>query len=193
MTVGMSAPPMGTIMSTPKISGTMIITGKSWCAPGCDDEISGDGHRNREQRQIDEVLSLIGERTLRQDFLQFSRGHQTAGKGERAENHFHGENGHHEARNVGRAQIEFGGADEGDAECAESVAERGPLRDGGHVHHAQRNADAGAEHEGDGDPLVVDDTVMQQGAGDGQDHADFAGPDAAPGGGRTCSSISARE
>ena len=42
----------------------------------------------------------------------------------------------------------------------------------------------GAEHERDGDPVVVDDAVVQQGAGDGQDHANFAGADAALGRGR---------
>ncbi len=48
------------------------------------------------------------------------------------------------------------------------------------------NADAAAEHERDDDPLVVDDAVMEQRAGNGQHHADFAGQNAvARGGGRT--------
>ena len=83
-------------------------------------------------------------------------------------------------------KIKFRGADQGDAERAEGVAERGSLRDGGHLHHAERDADAAAEHQADGDPLVIDDAVVQQRAGDGQQHAEFAGPDAvAGGGGRT--------
>ncbi len=86
----------------------------------------------------------------------------------------------------GAAQIKLSGADQRHAECAESVAERGPLRDGGHLHHAQRDADARAQHERDDDPLVIDDAVMQQRAADGQHHADFAGQNAvAGGGGRT--------
>src|SRR5580692_6151784 len=59
------------------------------------------------------------------------------------------------------------------------MAERGPLRDRGHVHHPQRDSDSGAEHERDGDPLVVHDAVVQQGACNRQDHSDFARPDAA--------------
>ena len=85
-------------------------------------------------------------------------------------------------RDVGRAQIKFRGADQGDAKRAKSMAERGPLRHRGHLHHAQGNADAGAEHQRDGDPLVIDDAVVQQRSADRQDHADFAGPDAVAGG-----------
>ena len=86
----------------------------------------------------------------------------------------------------GAAQVELGGADQRDAERAESVAQSSPLRDGGHLHHAQRDTDAGAEHERDDDPLVVDDAVMEQCAADGQHHADLAGQNAvARGGGRT--------
>src|SRR5580692_5855669 len=54
------------------------------------------------------------------------------------------------------------------------MAECGSLRDRCHMHHAEWNADAAAQHQPDGDPLVVDDAVMQQSARDGQHHADFA-------------------
>ena len=64
------------------------------------------------------------------------------------------------------------------------MAERGPLRDGRHVHHAERDADAAAEDEGDDDPLPVHDAVVKQSSGDGEDHAKFASPDAVAGGGR---------
>ena len=77
----------------------------------------------------------------------------------------------------GRSQVKLRGAYQRYAEGAESVAQRGPLRDGCHLHHAERDADDRAQHQRDGDPLVVDDAVMQQGAADGQHHADFAGPD----------------
>ena len=64
------------------------------------------------------------------------------------------------------------------------MAERGPLRDGGHGDAAQRHADDGAEHQGDGDPLVIDDALVEERADDGQQHAGFAGEDAAARGGR---------
>src|SRR6266849_6046576 len=145
----------------------------------------GDEHGQRQHAEIDEVLSFIGDGALRQNFLQLAGGHQAAGEGERAENHFHGEHGHHERRNIRRAQIKLRGAHQRDAQRAEGVAQRGSLRHRGHLHVAERNADDRAEHQGDGDPLVVHDAVMQQRAGDGQHHAHFAGPHAVPrGGGR---------
>src|SRR5271169_1773548 len=63
------------------------------------------------------------------------------------------------------------------------MAERGPLRDGGHVDHAEGHADDGAEDQGDGDPFVFDDVVIQERAGDGEEHADFTGAHAPAGGG----------
>src|SRR5580704_9547408 len=80
-------------------------------AAGIVDEVRGDADGYGEQQEIDEVLTFIGDGALREDFLQFSRGHQAAGEGERAENYFHRKYGHHEGRHVGRAQIKFGGAD----------------------------------------------------------------------------------
>ena len=139
-----------------------------------------------EQQEVDEILSFISDRPLGQDFLQLSRRHQTAGKSQPSENHFHGEHRHSELRTVLGSQIKLRRAHQSDAECAESVAERGPLRDGGHLHHAERDADAASEHEPDGNPFIVDDAVVQQSAGDGQHHADFARQDpVAGGGGRT--------
>jgi hypothetical protein len=149
-------------------------------------EINRAGNGHCEQQKVNEILSFISDGALRQDFLQLSRSHQTAGKGQAAENDFHRQHRHPESRSALRSQIKFGGADEGDAQCAEGVAQSGPLRDSGHLHHAEGNADAAAEHEADGDPLVVDDAVMQQRASDGEHHADFAGPNAAARrGGRT--------
>ena len=98
-----------------------------------------------------------------------------------AEDDFGRKNCHGETRNVGTAQIEFGRADQGDAERAEGVAERRPLRDGGHLHQPERYADAGPEHQRDRNRLVVDDTVLQQSPADSQQHANFARPDAVPG------------
>jgi hypothetical protein len=150
---------------------------------GMQDQINGAADGDGEQQEVDEVLSFIGDGPLGQDLLQLSRRHEAAGNGEASEDDFHGEHRHHEFGNVRRAQIKFRRTDQSDAECAEGVAEGSSLRDGGHLHHAKRDADAAAEHEGDDDPLPVDDAVAQQSAGDGQHHADFASPDAVAGGG----------
>ena len=50
---------------------------------------------------------------------------------------------------------------------------------GGHLHHAEGDADDGADDQGDDDPLVLDDLRVEQRGADGQRHADFAGEDAA--------------
>ena len=185
MTVGMSAPPMGMIIITPKISEMTIIAGIQLHVFGMQHQHHGDDDGDGEQAEVDEVLSFIGDGALRQDFLQFARGHQAAGEGERAEDDLERQHGHHELRNVGRAQVELRGADQRDAKRAEGVAERGPLRNGGHGDVAERHADDGAQHQRDGDPLVVDDALVEERADDGQQHAGFAGEDAAArGGGR---------
>ncbi len=146
-------------------------------------EVCGDANRDCQQREVDDILTFIGDGALRQDFLKFSGGHQAAGERESAQNYLHREHGHHEGRDVGRAQVEFGGSDQRDAECAEGVAERGSLRHGGHLHHAERHADDGAEDQCDGDPFVFNNVVIEQRAADGEQHADFAGAHAAAGGG----------
>src|SRR5579859_6280364 len=87
---------------------------------------------------------------------------------------------------TGGAQVKLRRAHQCDAQRAERVAERGPLRHRGHRDAAQRDADGRAEHQADGDPPVIDDAFVQQRSGDGQQHSDFAGPDATAGGdGRT--------
>src|SRR6267143_4612996 len=120
----------------------------------------GDGDGESEHAEVDEVLSFIGDGSLRQNFLELPRGHQAAGEGERAENYFHGEDGHHERGNVGGAEIKLRGADQRDAEGAERVAERGPLRHGGHGHFAEGHADDAAEDQADGYELVVDNAAI---------------------------------
>ena len=106
-------------------------------------------------KKVDEVLSFIGDGALRENFLKLARGHQAAGKGEASEDYFHGEDRHSESGVILGSEIKLGGADQGDAECAEGVAERGSLRYGGHLHHAERDTDAAAEHKADGDPLIA--------------------------------------
>ena len=51
MTVGMSAPPIGMISSTPKTSDSTMMTGKSCQQLGPDDEHDARDHGDREQRR----------------------------------------------------------------------------------------------------------------------------------------------
>src|SRR5467141_534569 len=62
------------------------------------------------------------------------------------------------------------------------MAEGSPLGNSGHLHPAQRNTDAAAQHERDDDPLVIDNAAVQQRAGNRQHHANFSRPDAVAGG-----------
>src|SRR5437763_601955 len=64
------------------------------------------------------------------------------------------------------------------------MAERGSLRHCGHLDTAERDADACSQHQGDDDPFVIDNSVVQQRARNGQHHTDLAGPDSAPGSAR---------
>ena len=141
-----------------------------------EDQVRGQRDGQGEEAEVDEVLALVGDRPLRQDLLQLARGHQAARERERAEDHLQGQHGHHEPRHVGDLEVVFRRADQRDAEGAEGVAERGPLGHGRHLHQAQRYADDRAEHQGDGDPRVVDDPVVEQRPADRQQHPDLAGP-----------------
>ena len=72
-----------------------------------------------------------------------------------------------------------------DGQAAEAVRERGPLRHRGHGHQQrERQADDGAHDHADDDPLEALDLRLDQRADDGQHHADLAGDDALPRGGR---------
>src|SRR5215467_5056286 len=64
------------------------------------------------------------------------------------------------------------------------MAERGPLRDGRHLHFAERHTDDGADYQPDGDETIVHDAPVQQGAANGKKHTDLARPDPAAGRGR---------
>ena len=145
----MSAPPIGMIIRTPKTSEIAMISGNSQrrvrdAAP----ERSAMPIGDRQQREVDDVLALVGDGPLRQDLLQFARGHQASGEGQRAEDDLQREHAHHEPRHGRRAEIELGGADQRHAQRAEGVAERGPLRHRGHLHAAQRHADDGCPAPG---------------------------------------------
>src|SRR5882672_3327070 len=140
-------------------------------------QINGHSHGNKEHAEVDDILSLEDDWALRQDFLQFSGGHQAACKCERSEDHFHRQYGHHELGHRGRAQIEFRRADEGDATRSKGVAQRRPLRHSRHLYLAKRDANDGAQHQCDRNPLVVHDAAVEQSSHDGQEHAKLARPD----------------
>src|SRR5438067_11292405 len=64
------------------------------------------------------------------------------------------------------------------------MAERGSLRHCGHLDTAERDTDSCPQHQGNDDPFVIDNSVVQQRARNGQHHTDLAGPDSAPGSAR---------
>ena len=61
---------------------------KQGLCSGMQHQSYGDANGAGEQHEVDEVLAFISQRPLRQDFLQFARGHQAAGNGQAAENDF---------------------------------------------------------------------------------------------------------
>src|SRR5262249_2849688 len=112
------------------------------------DKNDRDDDGNSEQREVDEILAFVRDRTLWKPLLQFSCGHQPACDGERADDRFHAENGHHEARHGHFArQIKFSSSHERYAKSAERVAERCSLGNGGHLYFAKWDADDGTEDE----------------------------------------------
>ena len=134
--------------------------------------------RDREEQEVDKILSFVSQRTLRQDLLQFPRRHQAACDRQSAQNDFHREHRHHEAGNCRCAQVELGRAYQGHAEGAKSVAERGSLRNRGHRNSPQRHTDDRAQHQRDRDQVVIMKALAQQCADNRQHHPDFARPDA---------------
>ena len=69
--------------------------------------------------------------------------------------------------------VELRDADERGRERAEGQRQRDSLRHRGHRHpHAHRVADDDADHQSGDDPPVVDDRVVEQRAGDGEQHAE---------------------
>src|ERR1039457_3906258 len=143
-------------------------------------ETNGDGDSNRQHRQVDEVLPLIGDWPLRQDFLQLARGHQAAGNGETAEDDFQRKHRHHERRNIRGPQLELRGSHQGYAKRAEGMAQCSSLRDGSHSDVAKRDTNDRAQDQPNGEPLVVHDAVIQKRTGNRQHHSRFARPNAAP-------------
>ncbi len=75
----------------------------------------GQPERTCQDGKVDDVLSAIDDGPLRQDFLQLSRGHQAAGKGEGTDDDFQRDLAHLKPRDRRGAHVEFGNADQGRA------------------------------------------------------------------------------
>src|SRR5208282_3732900 len=130
------------------------------------------------------VLSFISDGPLRKDFLQFAGGDQAAREGKRADNHFEADLGHLESGNSGSGDVVFRDADERGGKGAKRVAQRGSLRNRGHLDHAEGDANGGADDERDDDPLVLADLGVVQSGEDGDGRSEFADDNATLGGDR---------
>ncbi len=104
MTVGMSAPPIGTIIMTPKSERDDDDQRKQERLLRMEHEDDGDNQRNPQQREVDDVLSLVGDRALRQHLLELAGRHQAAGEGQAAEDDLQGEHRHRERRALAGAE-----------------------------------------------------------------------------------------
>ena len=56
MTVGMSAPPIGRISSTPKASDSTMMSANAHGRYGIDRQVDAGADRDRQQREVDDVL-----------------------------------------------------------------------------------------------------------------------------------------
>ena len=149
-----------------------------------------DHQRDRQQQRraqhgkADDILPFINDRPLRKNFLQLSGGDHAAGERERADDHFEADFAHAEPRDVRHAHVIFGDSDHGSGKRAEGVAQRGSLRHGGHLHHAEGNADGRADDQRDDDPLVLGEFRIRERGANGQRRGNFSRQHAAPRAGR---------
>ena len=159
ITVGMSAPPIGMISSTPKSSDRHDDDRERPRVIGSMRQVDAGGDRDREQREVDQVLAAIGDRPRRHDLLELAGRHQAAREGEEAEDDLEHDRAGAERRQLAVLEPDqvLGGADQAGGEAAERVRERGPLRDGRERHARERDADRDADERGDRDPREVDD------------------------------------
>ena len=181
MTVGMSAPPIGSTSSTPNASASTMRPGNRYVRLGIDHQHDRDDDRGGEQREIDHVLPAIHDRPRRNHFLQLARRDEAARAREIAEDDLDGNRAHAEGRQLvvlGPQEV-LRRSDEAGGETAERVRQRGSLRHGRQRHPRQRNTRQRAEHQRNHDPAVSDDERMQQRADDGERHAADAGEHAA--------------
>ena len=151
MTVGMSAPPIGMISSTPNASARMISSGNTqpdqpWAGYATSSRPIRTA--NRQQAEVAGVLMRVGHRPLRDPAhsLQLGGGQQAARQREEAEDHFDDDRQHPHRRELrlpfAEPQVVLRGADQSGRQSAEGVRERRPLRHGGQRHHRQRNSRA---------------------------------------------------
>src|SRR4029077_18683480 len=66
------------------------------------------------------------------------------------------------------------------AQRAKRMAQRRPLRHGGHGHFAEWNADDRSQHQRDDDPFVLHDAGVQQSPRNRQQHTQLTGENSAP-------------
>ena len=138
MTVGMSAPPMGTMSSTPKARARPAMARNRPWLPGWTTRYTPRATAAHEDSQVHEVLAPVGDGALGQDLLELAEGHEAGREGQEAEDHLEGQGAHGEAVDpaVARPEEVLRRAHEGRGEGAEGVGERRPLGHRGHGHQA---------------------------------------------------------
>ena len=104
MTVGMSAPPIGMISSTPNGQGKQNNQMKRQTRPNAhrvQHNKQTQQYRKSQQAEVNRILIRIRDRPLRNERypLQLAGGHQAAGEREKAQENFRHERKHDEFRN----------------------------------------------------------------------------------------------
>ena len=171
MTVGMSAPPIGMISSTPNTQRQHDDDAETAASSsGLNDAASAPPPTAiASSAEVDEVLVAVGDRPRRHDLLQLARGHQAAGERQVPEDHLEDDRRHAERRQLRRAA----------ARCMYlAVPTRPAARPPNACDSAVRcgtavsgTRDSGmpiadADDQRDDDPLVVDDLGREQRADD---------------------------
>ena len=151
---------------------------------GVEDQPQRDEHGGAEHREADEILPLVSDGTLGQDFLELPRRDQASGEGQGPDDDLERNLDHLKLAEVGDAHVVFGDADQGRRQRSKGVAEGSPLGHRGHVNQAQGYAHDGAHHQRHHDPFVVDDLVIAERGQHRQRRPDFARQDPMPRGSR---------
>ena len=172
MTVGMSAPPIGRISSTPNASGEDQQHREEPRPLRMDRQQHARTRSPRQQdREVQTFWSLYDHRPRRQDFLQFAERHQAAGERQRAQQHFQAQERHHDVRGDVAVRSRTGNS----APCrpappparrtrARARSAAAPRSSASRSPSARRSAPPTTN--ADDDPLVADDLVLKQRADD---------------------------
>ena len=187
ITVGMSAPPIGMISSTPNSSASTMISREQHRRPGRGRiaATSSDAEHQRQRaaapRLID-VLARVGDRPLRDplDLLQLAGGHQAAGERQVAEHDLDDDRDHAEGREVLRLlrQPEIvlrpcrPGRPRARRRRARARSAAAPPSAARATAACRRRSPATIASD---DPDVVDDLRLRPGREDGERHAGDAG------------------